>query len=582
MTSVAGQASGRSGMPKPREVSRRSRCFIDTVSPARSKVRSITVWARWSGAGSWLVGTLKRQGSMPRCQWLQVKARSSTRAALPGAGMLARALTKYAGGWSSPPMQAGGCGDRPLSSATPWALVVPRASGLPLQSDTCTAAPATGWPLSSVVTQASAFSRPSLKCTPRLVTRAEVRTTIVRGVPWRSSSSAAPSIGEAISTTWKPADKGMPTTSKGRRSLFAGLGRSSVFTPAWPGQQRDHARLHLVAFIGVQRARQRALDVGRGLAARHGEVVVALHLAEPRNDVGVGLGLQVADLAAGRQAADLQRGLDVAQGHRQQRRGVAFGVRLGEAFHDAKRRGRELGQRRHHAGRHLEWKTRCIGGGAPAGVLEAGRQFDREGGLLREHPFEAHPADQCVALGIVAVERRLEALTGRLQANRLGQLSRHRGVEGQAHRADRQAGGLGVLALAIETHRKRLAHREGKALFHRIGHAAGRRHTFSKDDLHLRGGREAPGACECNVAQRVFGRRLLQPLRRQQRGARRAVDEAHRHALAQAVQRAPDVGLQAGRRGRAVELHQEMLLLLDALVGARTDVCTKGPPVLNV
>ena len=94
MTSVAGQASGRSGMPKPREVSLRSRCFIDTVSPARSSVRSNTVWARWSGAGSWLVGTLKRQGSMPRCQSLQVKARSSTRPAPPGALTLARALTK--------------------------------------------------------------------------------------------------------------------------------------------------------------------------------------------------------------------------------------------------------------------------------------------------------------------------------------------------------------------------------------------------------------------------------------------------------------------------------------------------------
>jgi hypothetical protein len=91
------------------------------------------------------------------------------------------------------------------------------------------------------------------------------------------------------------------------------------------------------------------------------------------------LGLQVADLAAGRQAADLQRGLDVAQGHRQQRRGVAFGVRLGEAFHDAERCGRELGQRRHHAGRHLQRETGCVGRSAAAGVLEAGRQFDREG-----------------------------------------------------------------------------------------------------------------------------------------------------------------------------------------------------------
>ena len=77
-------------------------------------------------------------------------------------------------------------------------------------------APATGTPLSSDVTQARAFSRPSLKCTPRLVTSAEVRTYIVRGVPWRSSSKALPSRGEAISTTWNPGDKEMPTTSKGR------------------------------------------------------------------------------------------------------------------------------------------------------------------------------------------------------------------------------------------------------------------------------------------------------------------------------------------------------------------------------
>jgi hypothetical protein len=92
----------------------------------------------------------------------------------------------------------------------------------------------TGWPLSSVVTQASAFSRPSLKCTPRLVTSAEVRTNIVRASPWRSSSSEAPSFCEAISTTWKPGASGMPTTSNGRGSLLAGLGRSSVLTPPLP------------------------------------------------------------------------------------------------------------------------------------------------------------------------------------------------------------------------------------------------------------------------------------------------------------------------------------------------------------
>ncbi|MNT36146.1 hypothetical protein D3C72_1722110 [compost metagenome] len=81
----------------------------------------------------------------------------------------------------------------PSMRATPWASVVALANSLPRQSDTRTVAPCTGWPLSSVVTQARAFSRPSLKCTPRLVTRAEVRTYIVRVSPWRSSSSELPS-----------------------------------------------------------------------------------------------------------------------------------------------------------------------------------------------------------------------------------------------------------------------------------------------------------------------------------------------------------------------------------------------------
>ena len=75
------------------------------------------------------------------------------------------------------------------------------AKALPRQSDTRTCAPATGWPLSRDVTQARAFSRPSLKCTPRLVTSAVVRTFMVRAAPCCASSSALPSSGEAISTT---------------------------------------------------------------------------------------------------------------------------------------------------------------------------------------------------------------------------------------------------------------------------------------------------------------------------------------------------------------------------------------------
>ena len=85
MTRVSGFLPGR---PKPARVSVRIRCFIDTVSPARSSVRSNTVWARTSGCTAMLVGTLKRQGSMPRCQDDQVKAMSGT------PRLSARALTK--------------------------------------------------------------------------------------------------------------------------------------------------------------------------------------------------------------------------------------------------------------------------------------------------------------------------------------------------------------------------------------------------------------------------------------------------------------------------------------------------------
>ena len=73
MTSVPGFDLGR---PKPALVSLRRMCFIDTVSPARSRVRSNTEWARTLGRSSRLVGTLKRQGSMPRCHDDQVKAMS--------------------------------------------------------------------------------------------------------------------------------------------------------------------------------------------------------------------------------------------------------------------------------------------------------------------------------------------------------------------------------------------------------------------------------------------------------------------------------------------------------------------------
>ena len=89
----------------------------------------------------------------------------------------------------------------PVNVAIPCELVVAVASSRPSQVETRTVALATGLPLSSVVTQASAFSRPSLKCTPRLVTRAEVRTNMGCALPARFSSNELPSLSDSISTT---------------------------------------------------------------------------------------------------------------------------------------------------------------------------------------------------------------------------------------------------------------------------------------------------------------------------------------------------------------------------------------------
>ncbi|MNQ93586.1 hypothetical protein D3C85_1090620 [compost metagenome] len=65
------------GSAKPCAVSLRSRCFIDTVSPRRSSVRSKMVCARTVCFGLMSVGTLKRHVSMPRFQFDITKAMSA-------------------------------------------------------------------------------------------------------------------------------------------------------------------------------------------------------------------------------------------------------------------------------------------------------------------------------------------------------------------------------------------------------------------------------------------------------------------------------------------------------------------------
>ncbi len=81
--------------------------------------------------------------------------------------------------------------------AKPCASVWPLHTLLPRQSDTCTAAPGTGLPLSSEVTQAPELTGAHLKCTARFVTSTPVRTYIGA----LRSSSASPRRGDSISTT---------------------------------------------------------------------------------------------------------------------------------------------------------------------------------------------------------------------------------------------------------------------------------------------------------------------------------------------------------------------------------------------
>ncbi|MNT51049.1 hypothetical protein D3C72_1879980 [compost metagenome] len=107
--------------------------------------------------------------------------------------------------------------------------------------------------------------RPSLKCTPRLVTSAVVRTYIGARLP----SSASPSIGEAISTTWKPGSgSGMPTTSNGRGPPPDGLGTASFCTPG-ARSSNDTERVSIDTAL-------------RGLLTRYGERPASTASSSPR------------------------------------------------------------------------------------------------------------------------------------------------------------------------------------------------------------------------------------------------------------------------------------------------------------
>ena len=209
----------------------------------------------------------------------------------------------------------------------------------------------------------------------------------------------------------------------------------------------------------------------------------------------------------GRERLHLQRGLDAAHRHRHQR----HAVRLGQALDHAERRGRELGQRRHRAGGHLERKGVGRGQRPARGVLELRGQLDGELASARQRaarsaptrPPRPRPRSRCSSnAGAMLLPPPLSTICA-------ASLRVTGALNCQRHRPQRQAGGLRVLALAAEGHREGLAHLEVEAPLHVVDHARRRGHALAVDDLHAAGRRQRAVALQRDEAQRLLRGRLV-------------------------------------------------------------------------
>ncbi len=172
--------------------------------------------------------------------------------------------------------------------------------------------------------------------------------------------------------------------------------------------------------------------------------------------------------------------------------------------------------------------------------------------------------------GLASIRRWLVALLVGIQANAGQLLGRNRRIEAQAHGANRQAGGLCVLAFATEGCGKRLAHLKVEALFNGIGHArsigtaGGRADALAVDQLHFCRRGQCAVAGQGHDAQGRRGRNGFQTLALDQRFAVFAINQAHCHAFTQTIDLAPHVGLHAGQRRGAIQPQREKLVLVDA------------------
>src|SRR3989344_1476509 len=320
-TWVMTRVSGRSfGSAKPWRVSERSTCFIDTVSPARNKVRSKMVWARSLGRGSLLVGTLKRQGP-PRGEQGAVKK---------GGGAFAGARVTAGGHVEAPGLDAAlpvAPGESHVLHAA--LLLVARAHEVGVAAVAVVAAIAAaggvgrqafdaghalgiGQRVGQLIALAVAHTHRGALHRLALVQRghpgqgvfaAELEMHAQVGHQGRGAHDHRAGVHVALiqqrSAELLRGD--LHHVEAGRQRYAHHLERARVVA-RWLGQvqrlhaplarqQRKHARLHIL-LVFVQHLGQRAGHVAPRLLAIHHVAVVALHLLEPRNDVGVGARLE--------------------------------------------------------------------------------------------------------------------------------------------------------------------------------------------------------------------------------------------------------------------------------------------------
>ena len=194
----------------------------------------------------------------------------------------------------------------------------------------------------------------------------------------------------------------------------------------------------------------------------------------------------------------------------------------------------------------LQREARRVGE-RPAGVvLQSRRQLDREARVLGQRRGEARARCSSAALSSLSNTGASAAPGGRLQPHLRRQRARHRRGEAQRHRADRQAGRVGALALAAELGREGACAPEVEALLDAASRTFGLACAAMPVPQTRRSARVAGQRALAGEQQRALGA-LLEPARLQQRVARRAADDAHRQALADAFDLAPGVGRHAGR-----------------------------------